>query len=99
MRCNDCVHFDVCKKHDATVDFDVDDGVCLHFEENIKTSLKTARPDFEAMYCKAMDELSKEKRSNEILREGLACKEKQLAFYEGIKQTVEIVFKGEFYNA
>ena len=30
-KCNACVHFDVCKKFDMTVDFDVDDGVCLFF--------------------------------------------------------------------
>lgn len=29
--CKDCVHFPVCQKHVAIVDFPVDDGVCLHF--------------------------------------------------------------------
>ena len=29
--CKDCVHFPVCQKHVAVVDFPVDDGVCLHF--------------------------------------------------------------------
>lgn len=31
--CKDCLHFDVCQKSGMTVDFDVDDGVCLHFLE------------------------------------------------------------------
>ena len=34
-KCNTCVHFDVCEKHNATVDFDVDDGVCLHYEKQV----------------------------------------------------------------
>lgn len=32
-KCNSCVHFYVCQKYNATVDFDVDDGVCLHYEK------------------------------------------------------------------
>ena len=34
-KCNSCVHFDVCQKYNATVDFDVDDGVCLHYEKQV----------------------------------------------------------------
>ena len=30
-KCKDCEHFYVCKKYDPVVDFDMDDGVCLHF--------------------------------------------------------------------
>ena len=57
------------------------------------------RPDFEAMYFRAMDELSKEKEENEILRRDLEQKEKSLLWYDGIKQTIEVVFGREFYNA
>ena len=55
--------------------------------------------NYEAEYHRLMDELSKRNLEYDILRKELDHKEKQLAFYEGIKQTVEIVFKGEFYNA
>lgn len=57
------------------------------------------RPDFEKMYHRAMDELSKEKEKNEILRRDLEQKEKSLLWYDGIKQTIEVVFGREFYNA
>jgi hypothetical protein len=29
--CKDCVHYELCKRNGATVDFPVDDGVCLTF--------------------------------------------------------------------
>lgn len=32
--CKACLHFDVCKKYGSTVDFPVDDGVCLHFRDS-----------------------------------------------------------------
>ena len=34
-KCKSCLHFDVCEKYEATVDFDVDDGVCLYYEHQI----------------------------------------------------------------
>ena len=34
-KCKDCLHFEVCKSYVDTVDFDVDDGVCLHFEKQV----------------------------------------------------------------
>lgn len=33
MTCKDCLHVDVCSKYGTTVDFDVDDGVCLYFAD------------------------------------------------------------------
>lgn len=59
---------------------------------------RIARPDFEAMYIRAKDELSKEKITNDFLRKDLEQKEKSLAWYDGIKQTVEVIFGREFYN-
>lgn len=32
--CKDCLHYDVCKRLDAVVEFEVDDGVCLTFAPN-----------------------------------------------------------------
>ena len=57
------------------------------------------RPDFERMYHRVMDELSKEREKNEILRRDLEQKEKSLLWYDGIKQTLEVIFGREFYNA
>jgi hypothetical protein len=34
-KCNDCLHCEVCKKYGTTVDFDVDDGVCLYYEKKV----------------------------------------------------------------
>ena len=36
MTCKDCLHYEVCKHHDAVVDFPVDDGVCRFFEDRTK---------------------------------------------------------------
>lgn len=32
--CKDCLHYDVCKRRGETVEFEVDDGVCLTFVPN-----------------------------------------------------------------
>ena len=32
---NSCVHFCICVRNQATVDFDVDDGVCLYYEKKV----------------------------------------------------------------
>ena len=58
-----------------------------------------ARPNFEAEFARAMDELTKAKRENETLRNQLEQKEKSLLWYDGIKQTIEVIFGREFYNA
>ena len=34
-KCKDCLHFNVCQKYGTTVDFDVDDGVCLYYEKPV----------------------------------------------------------------
>lgn len=31
MFCKDCLHYEVCLRHNATVSFEVSDGVCLYF--------------------------------------------------------------------
>lgn len=31
--CKDCLHYDVCERFGRTVDFSVDDGVCLDFAD------------------------------------------------------------------
>ena len=36
MTCKTCLHYEVCKHHDAVVDFPVDDGVCRFFEDRTK---------------------------------------------------------------
>lgn len=33
MTCKDCLHYDVCERCGKTVDFPVDDGVCLDFAD------------------------------------------------------------------
>jgi hypothetical protein len=57
-----------------------------------------AKPNFEAEFAKAMDELSKVKRENETLRSQLEQKEKSLLWYDGIKQTIEVIFGREFFD-
>ena len=32
-KCDSCVHFCICERYQATVDFDVDDGVCRYYEK------------------------------------------------------------------
>ena len=60
---------------------------------------RIARPDFEAMYRRATDELSKANHENELLRKEFAQKEKSLFWYDGIKRTIEVIFGRDFYNA
>ncbi len=36
MTCKDCLHFHVCEKCGMTVDYPVDDGVCLYFDDKTK---------------------------------------------------------------
>lgn len=56
-------------------------------------------PNYEELYSRAMDELSKERHKNEILRKQLEQKEKSLLWYDGIKQTIEAIFGREYDNA
>ena len=57
-KCNTCVHFDVCEKHNATVDFDVDNGVCLHYEKQVARCKDCAKispsvtPIKDAVWCR-----------------------------------------------
>lgn len=34
--CKECLHYDVCERYGRTVDFPVDDGVCLDFADRSK---------------------------------------------------------------
>ena len=34
-KCDSCVHFCICERYQATVDFDVDDGVCRYYEKEV----------------------------------------------------------------
>ena len=60
---------------------------------------RLAMPNYEALYEAAKNELAKEKMTNELLSEDLRNKERQLAFYNGIKQTLEVICGREFHNA
>ena len=58
--CKDCLHVEVCEKHGTTVDFNVDDGVCLYFEKRFvlckdckhyKPQRTSAHWDNVTLYC------------------------------------------------
>jgi hypothetical protein len=55
--------------------------------------------NYEKEYAEAMKRLEKAEAENRFLREELKCKENSLLWYDGIKQTVEVIFGREFYNA
>ena len=54
--------------------------------------------NYESEWEKSKEELEKAKCEIGLLRDELRCKTKSFMFYEGIKQTVEVIFGGEFYN-
>ena len=38
--CKDCLHYEVCKHHEAVVDFEVSDGVCRFFAPDTNVGRK-----------------------------------------------------------
>lgn len=58
----------------------------------------TASLNYEKEYYKAMEEIQKAKCENNHLRDELRCKERSLMWYDGIKQTIEVICGREFYN-
>ncbi len=53
-------------------------------------------PDFEGMYNRTADELAKVKTENELLRKELDQTRKYNAWYNGVMQTIEVIFGKEF---
>ena len=41
--CKDCIHFNVCEAFGKTVEFPVDDGVCLYFAKDINVPTNADR--------------------------------------------------------
>ena len=58
--------------------------------------LKTASLDYEAEYHRLRDQLAKAKMENENLRAELQHYGKRLAWYDGIKQTLEVIYGRDF---
>ena len=58
----------------------------------------TASLNYEKEYYKAMEEIQKAKYETDHLRDELRCKERSLMWYDGIKQTIEVICGREFYN-
>lgn len=61
-----------------------------------KEPLKTARSNYESEYHRLRDELSKACTKIECLRKELDRKNRNLAYYEGMKHTLEVIFGREF---
>ena len=74
--------------------------VCPNCEkgEQMKNNECCASLNYEAEYDRAMLELEKAKAEICHLREELRIKERQVYWYDGVKQTVEVIFGREFNN-
>ena len=59
-------------------------------------ALKTARPNYEALYGDALCDLERERTDNDHLREMLRLNSVKIAYYAGVQHTLEIVFGKEF---
>ena len=58
--------------------------------------LKTARPNYEALYSDALFDLERERTDNDHLREMLRLNSAKIAYYTGVLHTLEIIFGKEF---
>lgn len=98
MKCKDCIHYAACLEFSKYIDSarDVENG-CEHFEA--KCPLGTASLNYEAEYNRLREELAKEQMHNGYLRDELQHKERQVMWYDGIKQTIEVIFGREFHDA
>lgn len=56
----------------------------------------TASLNYEAEYHKLREQLAKAKMENEALRDELQHYGKRLAWYDGIKQTLEVIYGRDF---
>ena len=54
--------------------------------------------NYEALYEKTMDELSKATEKLEYVCKELERKQREIMWYEGIKQTIEVIFGRGFGN-
>lgn len=58
--------------------------------------LKTARPNYEALYSDALCDLERERTNNDHLREMLQLNSAKIAYYTGMQHTLEIICGKEF---
>lgn len=66
--------------------------------DKVNEQIKTVSLNYEGEYHRLRDELSKACTKVEYLQKELDRKNRDLAYYEGIKQTLEVIFGREFYN-